>query len=145
MTSDLTRTLTNDLYEFITTSTFPYTYRFIRNAKPQFPPANIFYENSGKYFIIEMAIAGFSKEDIQVVTEDEFLIVKGKKENESDKGNFTYLSQALNTKEFERTFEFPNSYFDFHNPEVTLINGILTIKIGKNPELISEKKAIEIK
>jgi len=115
---------------------------YTQNSK-NFPPMDIFYKKD-KFVEIKMALAGFSKEDIEVESEDEFLLIKGKLPEEKVDEDIVYLKTNLRSHEMSRTFKFPDNYFDFRNPKITMINGLLTIRIEKNPNLVSEKKKITI-
>jgi HSP20 family molecular chaperone IbpA len=100
-----------------------------------------------------MAIAGFSKDNIKVETENNYLIVSGDI-SKDEAGNeiseygddeIIEIKNNLKVESFKRGFEFPiDTPFDYSNPKVSLIDGILKIRIERKPELIKEKKEIVI-
>lgn len=80
--------------------------RFIHNveamlnqaeASTSFPPHNIIKVEDNKY-IVELAIAGFSKDDITIKTIDGILEIKGQKSN--DDKDVQYLHKGIGTRSF---------------------------------------------
>jgi HSP20 family protein len=127
---------------FDSNSIYPY-YTYIQSDSI-FPPVRILQQKENKYMILEFALSGFKKEDIDVTTEDEYLIVTGERKPEKYEDTIEVKNNLKITK-FKKTFEFPDALYDYSNPAVKLEDGLLTIKINKNPELIKEKRKIEIK
>ncbi len=132
----------DDFVRFFSTPTLN-TYTYYQNTT-NFPPMNIVIEKNKKFIEMEIALSGFSKEQIKIEAEDEILIVEAEKPEEKYE-NVTYIKHNLKSNKFSRTFEFPDNYFDFRNPIVTFKDGLLRIRIEKNPDLVSEKRQIEIK
>lgn len=92
---------------------------------PNYPPYNIKKIGDNKY-IIEMAVAGFSKTDIEIILEDNKLVIKGK-HNDADNEtthDTTYLFKGLAERAFTHTFSVSDT-IEIQNAE--LINGILKI------------------
>jgi molecular chaperone IbpA len=87
-----------------------------------YPPYNIKQVNENKY-VIEMAVAGFSKTDIEVTLEGNKLVVKGKAvEDEADIKD--YLFKGIANRNFNREFKI-NDKVEIENAE--LANGMLKI------------------
>lgn len=85
-----------------------------------YPPYNIKQVKDNKY-VIEMAVAGFSKSDIEVTLEGNKLIVKGNtKEDEED----NFLFKGIANRNFTREFKI-NDKIEIENAE--LANGMLKI------------------
>lgn len=85
-----------------------------------YPPYNIKQVKDNK-FVIEMAVAGFSKSDIEVTLEGNKLIVKGNtKEDEED----NFLFKGIANRNFTREFKI-NDKIEIENAE--LANGMLKI------------------
>lgn len=88
-----------------------------------YPPYNIKKIDDNKY-IIEMAVAGFGKNELEIEIADDKLIVKG---NHTDDGSGPqYLYQGLAMRPFTRTFNLAD------NVEIqgaSLFNGILKIAL----------------
>jgi molecular chaperone IbpA len=66
-----------------------------------FPPHNIIKLDDNRY-VVELAIAGFAKDEIDVSIEDGNLVVKGeKKEKET---NLNYVHRGIGTRSFTKSF-----------------------------------------
>lgn len=111
-----------------------------------YPPYNLKKIDENRY-IIEMAVAGFGKQDLEVELADSKLIIKGNvksgEESEKDsKGDWTWpkvLYQGLAMRPFTRQFNLADNV-EIHNAE--LINGIL--KIVLEAIVPEEKKSVKI-
>ncbi|WP_027708790.1 Hsp20 family protein [Zooshikella ganghwensis] len=99
-----------------------------------YPPYNIEVIDDNRY-TISLAVAGFSREDLDIKMEQGVLTVKGKKAEE--KAERKYLYQGIANRSFERRFNLA----DF--VEVTgakLDNGLLTINLVREiPEAMKPK------
>ena len=114
-----------------------------------YPPYNIKKIDENKY-TIEMAVAGFAKQDIEIELVDDKLIIKGNARSGEDaeqdsKGEWTWpqvLYQGLAMRPFTRTFNIAD------NVEIrgaSMLNGILKIALEAIiPEHKTPKK-VEIK
>ena len=70
-------------------------------SKPvTFPPHNILKLDDNRY-IVELAVAGFSKDEIDITVDDGNLVIKGEKE-EKDTG-IQYLHKGIGTRSFTKT------------------------------------------
>jgi molecular chaperone IbpA len=98
-----------------------------------YPPYNIKKIDENKY-IIEMAVAGFGKQDLEIEIADDKLIIKGNVHSgepaeQDSKGEWTWpvvLHQGLAMRPFTRTFSLAD------NVEIrgaSLLNGILKIAL----------------
>ncbi|SDG24797.1 Hsp20 family protein [Pelagibacterium luteolum] len=79
--------------------------RFDRLAKATegYPPYNIerISAQGGESFLIAIAVAGFSRNDLEVIGEDNQLIVRGR---QNDEGQRQYLHRGIAARQFQRTF-----------------------------------------
>ena len=91
---------------------------------PNYPPYNIKKVDENKY-VIEMAVAGFSKSEIEIEFAEDKLIVKGKAK-EDDKQN--YLFNGLANRAFTRTFAL-NDQVEIKG--AALVNGLLQIGLER--------------
>lgn len=98
------------------------TQQYLANAAvTAYPPFNLKKTDDNKY-VIEMAVAGFSKSDIEITLEGNKLIVKGNtQENETD-DNFIF--KGIANRNFSREFKI-NDKIEIENAE--LANGMLKI------------------
>ena len=107
-------------------------------ASTGFPPYNI--RKDGDYgYVIEMALAGFSKKDIEVEVADGTLSVRSVKENVDDDAD---LYRGIAYRKFNRKFTLAD---DVVVNDVSLQNGMLNIDLErvvpeeKKPRLITVK------
>lgn len=107
-----------------------------------YPPYNIIKIQDSK-FLIELAVAGFSKEEIEIVTENNSLIIYGDKQADLDGTNNkkNYLYRGIANRSFKREFKLADTITVKNS---TLQNGILYILLENIiPEELKSKK-IEI-
>jgi molecular chaperone IbpA len=98
---------------------------FVANtAMSNFPPYNIKKIQDNKY-VIEMAVAGFGKQDLEITLEDNKLLIKGNTSlNTKDKEGTQYLYQGIAARNFARAFTLADNV-EIQNAE--LINGMLRV------------------
>ncbi len=105
-----------------------------------YPPYNISKVDDNKY-IIEMALAGFNKDDIEIELADSELTVRSKKREDSNK-DVNLIHQGISHRSFNRKFTLSEEIL-VKNAEMK--NGMLIIKLekfipeNKKPKLISIK------
>ena len=90
-----------------------------KNA-PNWPPYNIKKVKDNKY-VIEMAVAGFAKSDIEVTVEGNKLVIKGAtQDNESE----DYLFKGIANRAFQRTFTIADKV---EVGDAEMVNGMLRV------------------
>lgn len=104
---------------------------------PNYPPYNIKKIDDNKYSI-EVAVAGFGKQDIEIELADSQLIIKG---NTSEDQN-DYLHKGIASRAFTRKFVL-NDYLEVKNAE--LLNGMLKIFLERIIPDHKKPKKIDIK
>ena len=102
-----------------------------------FPRHNII-KQSDEHFLIELALAGYSKEDLKVELEDGLLVISGEKLDD----DVEYLHKGISTKKFRRTFRL-NENVEVKDAKFT--NGLLTIHLEHNVPEEKQPLQIEIK
>ena len=102
-----------------------------------YPPYNLVKE-SDVDFRLEIALAGYKKEDIGVITEWNKLFVEAKKTGNSED---TYLHQGLAKRAFTRTWTLSD---DVVVGDVSFEDGLLTIKLNRVIPEHQKKKVYEI-
>ena len=90
-----------------------------------YPPFNIVHINNHESRL-EVALAGFSKEEVNVYTEYGKLHIEGTK-SEPDEEE-TFIHRGLAKRTFKRAWTIAE---DTHVTDVTFDNGLLVIKLGK--------------
>jgi molecular chaperone IbpA len=87
------------------------------------PPHNLIKQDED--YLLQLAAAGYSKEDIEIKHKDNILTIVGSKNDE----NVDYLHKGISSKRFERTFSL-NSNIEV--TEANMENGILSVVLTKN-------------
>ena len=113
----------------------------ITNSK--YPPYNVIREDENNY-ILEMAVAGFSPEDISVSTKNGYLTISAKKNSitteKSGKNEIVreYVHRGLASREFTQTMKL---HSDMFVTGARYENGILTVNMEHRlPEHLKEQK-----
>ena len=91
-----------------------------------YPPYNLIHVNNVES-VLEIALAGFTKDEINVYTEYGKLTVEGNKENNKEASS-QYVHQGLAQRSFNRTWSLSE---DIEVREVQFKDGLLTVKLGK--------------
>jgi molecular chaperone IbpA len=86
-----------------------------------YPPFNIIKDAENKY-TIEVALAGFGRQDVQIETEGNVLKISGKAETETDDSKF--LHRGISNRAFSRQITLADTV-EVQNAE--MINGMLKI------------------
>jgi molecular chaperone IbpA len=102
-----------------------------------YPPYNLVKESSVD-FRLEIALAGYKREDIEVTTEWNKLFVEAKKTGDSSD---EYLHQGLAKRAFTRTWTLSD---DVVVGDVSYVDGLLTIKLNRVIPEHQKKKVYEI-
>jgi molecular chaperone IbpA len=102
-----------------------------------YPPYNLVKESSVD-FRLEIALAGYKREDIEVTTEWNKLFVEAKKSGNSDD---EYLHQGLAKRAFTRTWTLSD---DVEVKDVSYVDGLLIIKLNRVIPEHQKKKVYEI-
>jgi len=104
---------------------------------PTYPPYNIKKIDENKY-VIEIAVAGFGKQDIELVLEDGILSVKGQVTTDE---SADYLFKGIADRAFTRKFTLADTV-EVKNAD--LINGMLKIWLERFIPESKRPKKIEI-
>ena len=108
-----------------------------------YPPYNI--RKTGKdNYAIEVALAGFSKKDVEVEFEDNLLTVRTKQISKTDDKNIDgeILHKGISQRQFARSFTIAD---DVKVNNAELKDGLLTISCERIVPEHKKKKLIEIK
>ena len=108
-----------------------------------YPPYNIRKTGNDKYSI-EVALAGFSKNDVEIEFEDNLLTVRTKQVNKSEDKNVNgeILHKGISQRQFARSFTIAD---DVKVNGAELKDGLLTIACERIVPEYKKKKLIEIK
>tara|TARA_B100000579_G_C22737438_1_gene807393 strand:+ start:748 stop:1221 length:474 start_codon:yes stop_codon:yes gene_type:complete len=94
-----------------------------------YPPYNILKDKEN-FYTIEMAVAGFSREDLEAELKEGILTVRSKPDQEEGE----YIHRGIAKRAFSRSFTLSD---DMLIKEADLINGMLTIRLER---IIPEEK-----
>ena len=113
--------------------------RYVDNnvSSTGFPPYNIRKEGDYHY-VIEMALAGFSKEDIEVEVADGTLSVRSDKKDDAADN----LYRGISFRKFNRKFTLSD---DIVVNDAALDNGMLTINLERVVPEEKKPRLIEVK
>ena len=105
------------------------------DAQPSYPPYNIELVSEDQYRIV-MALAGFSRAEIDITSERDTLLVVGRKQRDGIER--TYLHRGIAARDFEQRFQLAD------HVKVTgasFDNGRLTIELVREvPEALKPRK-----
>ena len=108
----------------------------VMHNSTNYPPYNL-VEVSEDTYMIELALAGFKKEDISIEQEKNVLTIKGSSEEDENK----YIHKGIGARAFTRTF----SLSEYMNvTAVVMENGILRVLIVKLVPEEARPKTFEI-
>ncbi len=107
------------------------------NSSVSYPPYNVIRFDEDTYSL-DLAVAGFDKEDLDISVKDNNLIIKGDKKPVEEDGEYVY--RGIATRKFTRSFAL-GEYMEV--AEANVKNGILSVYIlrvvpeEKKPKQIS--------
>jgi molecular chaperone IbpA len=105
---------------------------------PNYPPYNIRKLEENRY-LIEVAIAGFSKSDVEITFEDNKLTINGKSKDDKSEG---FLFKGIANRAFTRTFLLDDNV---EVKDADMMNGMLKIFLEKFIPEHKKPKKIEVK
>ena len=93
--------------------------------KDSYPPYNLVQESNIKWRI-ELALAGWSKDEFEVSTESNVLLIRSKAAK--NKGEEEYMHRGISTRTFARGFNLSD---DVEIGTVTFTNGMLVVELKR--------------
>lgn len=104
---------------------------------PNYPPYNIKKVEDNKY-IVELAVAGFARQDIEITFEDGKLTVKGSTQDDGE----NFIFRGIANRAFTRTFALDDQ-IEIRDAE--MFNGMLKIFLERIIPEHKKPKKIEVK
>jgi len=105
-------------------------------AQTNYPPYNI-VETGENTYEVQVAVAGFSQGELDIVVRDNELIITGEK-TEIQPDTYVYRHQGISARKFIRTFSL-SDYVEVKS--ATARDGILIVKLERIvPETLKPKK-----
>jgi molecular chaperone IbpA len=93
-------------------------------GESNYPPYNV-AKLDDTHFVVEVAVAGFSQDELDIELKDNVLTVKGEKAKE-DKTEVAYLHKGISARNFTRTFTLADNV---QVKGATVTNGILAVAL----------------
>lgn len=114
----------NTPFELFTVGFDDFLKEMKKPVENNYPPYNIL-KTGEKSFLIEMAVAGFSEDEVDVLMDNGVLIVRGS-QNETGDMDIDIIHKGISTRDFERKFTLAN---DVEVKSADLYNGLLRISV----------------
>lgn len=111
---------------------------------PEFPLVNI--RDLDKEFKVELAVPGYSKENLKVEVSEGILTVSSEQRSEKESGQDGWKRREFSYNSFSRSFQLPENA-DPESVKASFTDGVLNLSINKkNPGTAAARtKAIVIK
>ena len=108
------------------------------NTNSNYPPYNIIRHDENRY-AVELAVAGFKEDEIDVTVEEGYLTVEGhQKVDLAEDPPATYLHHGISKRDFRKTWPLGNHV---EVTTATFADGILTVNLERIiPEEMKPKK-----
>jgi molecular chaperone IbpA len=102
-----------------------------------YPPYNVIKTSENSY-LIEIAVAGFSLDDIDVEVDQNELVIRGQRKQEEENTDKEYLHRGLAYREFQKSFTLAEH---MQVGEAVIQDGVLTIAVTRIvPEALKPRK-----
>ena len=105
---------------------------YVKQTTNGYPLTDIYKEEDGSQ-VIEMALAGFSKEDILINTEANKITISA--DGSKLKGQLVENRRRIAKRAFKKSFVDYHNTLDFGNSNATFENGLLRIQIPLREEV----------
>jgi HSP20 family protein len=106
-------------------------------------PVDIYLKNNRDY-VIEAAIACYSKENISVEFDGNYLILSGKKEEKENGDKRKYLHRGIKKSSFRTKLYVPKSKYKQSETSANLEEGVLIITIPSKETDTKEEEKIKV-
>jgi molecular chaperone IbpA len=114
--------------------------RFANQINNNYPPYNILKHSEDSYEL-EVAVTGFTQEDITVEIDQNQLIVKGERKRDEDTET-KYIHRGLATRDFTRSWTLAEH---MEVGEGRIKNGVLTIELNRVVPEALKPRVLKIK
>jgi HSP20 family protein len=110
-------------------------------SKGSYPKVNVI--DSGNNLVIEAAIPGMSRDEVDVEVIDKVLTIRGGSNQHKDVGDNQYVRREIKRSAFQRSFRLSEN-LDAENISGAYDNGVLTLAIPKLIPTTQEKNVRKI-
>ena len=111
-----------------------------KTVHQSYPPHNIVKLNDGRY-ILELAVAGYKREDLTITKEKDTLIISTVDEYQTQELDTEYLHKGISTKKFRKSFTLNDN---IKVTDATLEHGILQVMLEEEIPEEHKPKLIQI-
>jgi molecular chaperone IbpA len=109
----------------------------VGQAQENYPPFDLIKKGDNDY-CIQLAVAGFKPDEIDITAQQNVLIVSGRKNEESDQKGDNYIYRGIATRSFERRFALAD-HIQVRGADMK--DGLLAIElVRESPEAMKPKK-----
>jgi len=106
---------------------------------PNYPPYNIKKTGDNTY-VIELAVAGFARQDIEIELDDGKMLIKGNVQD--DTANENFLFKGIAARNFTRTFALEDQV---EVKDAEMLNGMLKVFLERIIPEHKKPKKVEVK
>ena len=106
-----------------------------------YPPYNIerkASQDGSEHYLISIAVAGFAQSELEILTEDNQLLVRGRQKDDPTR---EYLHRGIAARQFQRSFLLADGVIV---NDAVLDNGMLVVSVLR-PKAVKETRRIEIR
>jgi molecular chaperone IbpA len=114
-------------------------FKKVQTNSTGYPPYDLIKIDEDTYQV-DIALAGFAKDDIEVTVDNGSLIIKGEKKASTDDSNT--IHKGISSRKFTRIFAL-GEYMEVTNAE--LVDGLLTVKIERIVPEDKKPKQVQVK
>jgi molecular chaperone IbpA len=94
------------------------------HANDGYPPHNVVREEDNNKYVIEMAVAGFKKKDIEIEVKEHILTINGNRDKRREAE--AYVHKGISARKFNKSFRL-SEYTEVTGADLT--DGILTVNL----------------
>jgi HSP20 family protein len=135
----------NNLFQSFFGETLPHWWRASETYMPfGVTPATDVAETD-KDFKITAELPGMDVKDITVTISDDYVTIKGKKEEETKEERKGYYRQERSYGEFQRVVALPPNMANAEKAEASMSKGLLTVTVPKKAGAQSTTRKLDIK
>lgn len=117
--------------------------QFVGNDEaPRYVPRVNVVERKDR-FTLELAAAGFTKDELKLKVEEKMLTIHAEKETEKNTSDVKFTRREFNVASFSRSFRLPEG-LDTDHISAAFENGVLTIELPKAKPAEPQSRTIHI-
>ena len=106
-------------------------------GQENYPPFDLIKEGENEYRI-DLAVAGFTPEEIEITAQQNVLIVSGRKKDEPEERGSNYVYRGIATRSFERRFALADHVLV---KSADMKDGLLSVELAREiPEAMKPRK-----